>query len=179
MKRTIVLIDGTWNDEGKGADTNVAKRDPENKSALRRLILAKSVTGTPQICHYYDGVGAEGDLLNRLLGGSIGLGLKKMVQDCYGFVVDDYEGWSVSQLLPYNRVILSPDAIHHGIFFNTRNPAEERINERVHWSVLAKRGRPCTYFGRPNTPYALPNLPSSIPQDKVATITSEERAMLP
>jgi uncharacterized protein (DUF2235 family) len=64
MKRIIVLIDGTWNDEGKGADTNVAKLDPENKSALRRLILAKSVTGTPQICHYHDGVGAEGDLLN-------------------------------------------------------------------------------------------------------------------
>jgi uncharacterized protein (DUF2235 family) len=91
MKRIIVLIDGTWNDEGKGADTNVAKLDPDNKIALRRLILAKSAAGTPQICHYHDGVGTEGYLLTRLLGGSIGLGLKKIVQDCYGFVVASYE----------------------------------------------------------------------------------------
>jgi uncharacterized protein (DUF2235 family) len=32
MKRIVVLIDGTWNDEGKGDDTNVAKLDPGNKS---------------------------------------------------------------------------------------------------------------------------------------------------
>ncbi|MGC2223054.1 MAG: DUF2235 domain-containing protein, partial [Methylocella sp.] len=96
-----------------------------------------------------------------------------------GEVVNSSQGWLISQLLPYKRTILSPDAIHHGIFFNTRNPAEERINERVHWSVLAKRGRPCTYYGKPNTPYAPPNLPSNIPAQKVATITPEERALLP
>jgi uncharacterized protein (DUF2235 family) len=402
MKRIVVLIDGTWNDERRGDDTNVAKLDPGNKGALKRLILAKSAAGTLQLCHYHDGVGTQGGFLDRILGGSIGLGLKKIVQDCYSFVVANYEaddeiyvfgfsrgayaaraltgligasgiqrqanpqefeiawshyrvppavrkaqteadatdhvviqryrslvdrnafhgdrsvkcvavwdtvgsygvptgfgfaplaryitllflgfhdtrfgdhvdvglhavaiderrrpfvptfwtipkgqqprghveqtwfagvhcsvgggyadaglsdqaliwmiarvqaltglefdstavkattnpnidgevvnsskGWPISQLLPYKRVILSPDAIHHGIFLNTMNPAEERINERVHWSVLAKRGRPCTYYGKPNTPYAPPNLPSNIPGQKVATITPEERAMLP
>ncbi len=396
MKRIVVLIDGTWDYEGRGDDTNVAKID------AKRFILAKSAAGTPQICHYHDGVGTEGGLLTRFLGLAIGLGLKTIVRECYGFVVADYEagdeiyifgfsrgayaaralagligasgiqrkpdpetfeiawshyrvppavrkaateadatdhaviqryrslldrdafhsgrsvkcvgvwdtvgsygvpagfglaplaryitlfflgfhdtlfgdhvdvglhavaiderrrpfvptfwtipkgqqprghveqtwfagvhcnvgggytdvglsdqaliwmiarvqaltglefdtaavkastkpnidgevanssqGWPISQLLPYKRIILSPDAIHHGIFFNTRNPAEERINERVHWSVLAKRGRPCTYCGKPNTPYDPPNLPSSIPEEKVAVITPEERAMLP
>jgi hypothetical protein len=96
-----------------------------------------------------------------------------------GEVVNSSQGWPISQLLPYKRIILSPDAIHHGILFNTRNPAEERINERIHWSVLAKRGRRCTYYGRPNTPYTPPNLPPNIPEHKVATITPEERAMLP
>ena len=28
MKRIIILIDGTWNEEGKGNDTNIAKLDP-------------------------------------------------------------------------------------------------------------------------------------------------------
>jgi len=32
MKRVIVLIDGTWNKEGTGADTNVAKLDSGKKS---------------------------------------------------------------------------------------------------------------------------------------------------
>jgi len=28
MKRIVILIDGTWNDEGHGNDTNIAKLDP-------------------------------------------------------------------------------------------------------------------------------------------------------
>jgi uncharacterized protein (DUF2235 family) len=381
MKRIVVLIDGTWNDEKQlDKDTNVAKLDPAK--GLGRLILEHSAARMLQICHYHDGVGTQGDRLERLLGGSIGLGLKKIVLDCYDKVVGDYEagdeiyifgfsrgayaaralagligasgiqrkassqqfestwshyrepsrlqldqnafhgdrsvkcvavwdtvgsygvpagfgfaplaryitllflgfcdtrfgnhidvglhavaiderrrpfvptfwtipkkqqprghveqtwfagvhssvgggyadpglsdqaliwmiarvqaltglefdtaavkasmkpdidgevvnssqGWLISQLLPHKRIILSADAIHHGIFFNRRNRAEEHINERVHWSALAKRGRPCTYYGKPNTPYAPPNLPSNIPEQKVATITPEERALLP
>jgi uncharacterized protein (DUF2235 family) len=377
MKRIVVLIDGTWNDEGQGEDTNVAKRDPA--SALRRLILEHSaVAGTLQKSFYHSGVGAQGNPLERLFGGSMGFGLKKIVQECYDAAADDYEagdeiyifgfsrgayaaralaaligasgikrkaspqefeiawqryrkpldqnafhgdrsvkcvavwdtvgsygvpagfglaplaryitlsflgfhdtrfgnhvdvglhavaiderrrpfvptfwtipkrqqprghveqtwfagvhsnvgggyadaglsdqaliwliarvqaltglefdttavkatitpnidgevvnsskGWPMSQLLPHKRIILSADAIHHGIFFNRRNRAEEHINERVHWSVLAKRGRPCTYYGKLNTPYAPPNLPSNIPAQMVATITPEERALLP
>lgn len=376
MKRIVVLIDGTWNNEGQGKDTNVAKLHPA--SALRQLILKNSAAGTAQKSFYHPGVGTQGDHLDRILGGSLGLGLKKIVQDCYDKVADDYEagdeiyvfgfsrgayaaralaaligasgikrkassqefeiawqryrkpldqnafhrdrsvkcvavwetvgsygvpagfgfaplaryitllflgfrdtrfgdhidvglhavaiderrrpfvptfwtipkrqqprghveqtwfagvhssvgggyadaglsdqaliwliarvqaltglrfdttavkatitpnidgevvnsskGWPISQLLPHQRIILSPDAIHHGIFFNRRNRTEEHINERVHWSVLAKRGRPCTYYGKPNTPYAPPNLPSNIPAQMVATITPEERALLP
>jgi hypothetical protein len=30
-------------------------------------------------------------------------------------------------------------AIHHGYLFNGAAPDEENINERVHWSVPAKR----------------------------------------
>jgi uncharacterized protein (DUF2235 family) len=103
MKRVVILIDGTWNDEGKGAETNIAKLDPNNKSVFRRLILAKGAADTPQICHYHDGVGTEGDLLNRLLGGSIGLGLKKIVQDCYGFIVGDYEAGDEIYILGFSR----------------------------------------------------------------------------
>ncbi len=53
------------------------------------------------------------------------------------------------------------------------------INERVHWSVLAKRGRACVYDGKPDTPYAPPNLPADIPADKIAEQTPEERALWP
>ena len=41
--------------------------------------------------HYHDGVGADGDLVTKLLGGAVGLGLTKIIQDAYGFVVADYE----------------------------------------------------------------------------------------
>jgi hypothetical protein len=84
----------------------------------------------------------------------------------------------VSQLFPYHRVVLSPEAVHHGYFFNIRRPEVENINEKIHWSALAKRGRPCTVFGVPNTPYSPDNLPLAIPSEKVAAITSEEQTLL-
>jgi hypothetical protein len=70
-------------------------------------------------------------------------------------------------------------AIAHGTLFNSADPAEEHINERVHWSVLSKRGRPCTVFGVPNTRYEPANLPADVPPERVADVTIEERALLP
>jgi hypothetical protein len=96
-----------------------------------------------------------------------------------GEVVDSSKGWIIDQTFPHGRVILSPDAIEHGAFFNTANSDEMHVNERVHWSVIRKRGQKCTVFGVPNTPYAPPNLPASIRPDQIADITPEEQAMLP
>ncbi len=97
MKRIVVLIDGTWDYEGRGDDTNVAKID------AKRFILAKSAAGTPQICHYHDGVGTEGGLLTRFLGLAIGLGLKTIVRECYGFVVADYEAGDEIYIFGFSR----------------------------------------------------------------------------
>jgi hypothetical protein len=95
-----------------------------------------------------------------------------------GEVYDSTAGWLVSRRYPYIRVILSPDAIHHGYFRSTNEPQEEHINEKVHWSVLKKRGKPCTVFGAPNTVYNPPNLPAAIPSDRIAAITPEEQALI-
>jgi uncharacterized protein (DUF2235 family) len=403
MKRIVVLIDGTWNQEGIGDDTNIAKLDPNYAGAGTPLIKAVSSAGILQKAFYHKGVGAESDLVKRLLGGAVGLGLKKIVQDAYQTVVENYEqgdeiyisgfsrgayaaralagligasgiqrtanqrgfdiawdhyrvdpavragtraagssdtktisnfndataqnafhadnkikcvavfdtvgsygipagiglaplaryvalvflgfndtkfgkhidvglhavavderrrpfvptfwtapkgqpptghveqtwfagvhcnvgggyrdsglsdaaliwmvariealtglefdpvrvkavtrpanadgevydsskGWIVDEMFPHSRVVLSPDAIEHGAFTNTANPDEEHINERIHWTVMRKRGRPCTYFGVPNTPYEPPNVAAAIPPDKIAAITPEEQALWP
>jgi uncharacterized protein (DUF2235 family) len=403
MKRIIILIDGTWNQEGIGDDTNIARLDPNYAGAGMPLIKAVSSAGILQKAFYHKGVGAESDLVKWLLGGAIGLGLKKIVQDAYRTVVENYEqgdeiyisgfsrgayaaralagligasgiqrttnqrgfdiawdhyrvdpavragtraagssdaktisnfndataqnafhadnkikcvavfdtvgsygipagiglaplaryvalvflgfndtkfgehidvglhavavderrrpfvptfwtapkgrpprghveqtwfagvhcnvgggyrdsglsdaaliwmvariealtglefdpvrvkdvtrpanadgevydsskGWIVDEMFPHSRVVLSPDAIEHGAFANTANPGEEHINERIHWTVMKKRGRPCTYFGVPNTPYEPPNVAAAIPPDKIAAITPEEQALWP
>ena len=67
---------------------------------------------------------------------------------------------------------LSPDAIHHGYVSNTANPREEHINERVHWSVIAKREEQKTPLYDPT------NLPQHIPTENVAGLTVEERQLL-
>jgi len=79
---------------------------------------------------------------------------------------------------PHGRVILSPDAIEHGLFFNTANADEEHVNERVHWSVIDRRNAAsCLMFGKP-AKYAPDNLPATIPDDRIVKITPEEQALL-
>ncbi len=90
MKRIVVLIDGTWDKQGTGADTNVAKLDSANKTISQAFIKAQATDGAVQNAHYHDGVGAERNLLVRGLGLIFGWGLKKIIQDAYGFVVADY-----------------------------------------------------------------------------------------
>jgi uncharacterized protein (DUF2235 family) len=403
MKRIVILIDGTWNEEGIGNDTNIAKLDPNYAGAGTPLIKAVSSSGMLQKAFYHKGVGAESDLVKRLLGGAIGLGLKKIIQDAYQTVVSNYEpgdeiyisgfsrgayaaralagligasgiqrstnqqgfdiawdhyrldpavragtktastgeaktindfnnasaqnafhadnrikcvavfdtvgsygipagiglaplaryvalevlgfndtkfgehidvglhavavderrrpfvptfwtapkgqpprghveqtwfagvhcnvgggyadsglsdaaliwmiariealtglefdpvsvkaavrpanvdgevydsskGWIVDETFPHYRIVLSPDAIEHGAFINKANPAEEHINERIHWTVMKKLSRPCTYFDVPDTPYKPSNVAVPIPPDKIAAITAEEQALWP
>jgi hypothetical protein len=73
---------------------------------------------------------------------------------------------------PHYRSILSPDAIHHGYVSNTADPREENINERVHWSVIAKHQEQMTPL------YDPPNLPPHIPAEKIAGLTDQERQLL-
>ena len=90
MKRIVILIDGTWNKEGEGADTNVAKLDAGKQATSASLILPVATGGISQRVHYHDGVGADGPWIRRLLGGALGLGLKKIVRQAYEALANDY-----------------------------------------------------------------------------------------
>jgi uncharacterized protein (DUF2235 family) len=96
-----------------------------------------------------------------------------------GEVVDSTLGWIVDRTWPHFRAVLSPDAIEHKAFVNAPNAKWENVNERVHWTVLKKRGQPCAYYGKRDTPYLPPNLPGAIPAEKIAGITPEEAALWP
>jgi uncharacterized protein (DUF2235 family) len=103
MKRIVMLIDGTWNEEGKGNDTNIAKLDPNYKGAGAPLIKPVAVDGTAQKVFYHEGVGNDPDLLKHLLGGAIGFGLKQIVQDAYRTVAENYERGDEIYILGFSR----------------------------------------------------------------------------
>jgi hypothetical protein len=102
-----------------------------------------------------------------------------------GGIVDSAKDWIIDKTFPHRRIILPANAIHHGYFSNTENPKEDRINERIHWSVVQKRGHLCTMFPDsksvhgPKSPYEPLNGPTIIPPDRIADITPEEKALLP
>jgi Uncharacterized alpha/beta hydrolase domain (DUF2235) len=97
MKRIVILIDGTWDKEGTSGNTNVAKL------GVNALIKRRAANGTVQQVRYHDGVGAYGDVLKKILGGAVGLGLKKIVLDCYGFLVGDYEAGDEIYIFGFSR----------------------------------------------------------------------------
>ncbi len=91
MKRIIILIDGTWDQEGSGSNTNVAILDPANTAAGPPLIRPSGKDGIEQRVVYHKGVGTDPDFLKHWLGGSIGLGLKQIVLDAYASLVKLYD----------------------------------------------------------------------------------------
>jgi uncharacterized protein (DUF2235 family) len=106
MKRIIMLIDGTWNEEGKGNDTNIAKLDPnypKDKEAAAPLIKPVAADGTKQLAFYHDGVGNDPDFVKHWLGGAIGIGLRKIVLDAYQTVATNYERGDEIYILGFSR----------------------------------------------------------------------------
>jgi uncharacterized protein (DUF2235 family) len=103
MKRIIILIDGTWNEEGKGNDTNIAKLDPNYKAAGVPLIKPVAADGTMQKAFYHDGVGSDPDFVKHWLGGAIGIGLRKIVEDAYQTVATNYERGDEIYILGFSR----------------------------------------------------------------------------
>ncbi len=83
MKRLIVCSDGTFGSPQKANVTNVVK--------LRDAIAARGTDNAPQRVFYDRGVGTEGTVLHRLIGGATGAGLSKNIQDCYRFLMYNYE----------------------------------------------------------------------------------------
>ena len=98
MRRLVVCCDGTWNrpdhlDQGVAAPTNVAK--------FALALADQDDAGNPQVVHYQAGVGTR--RRERLLGGGFGVGLSRNVQECYRFLVDNYEPGDKLYLLGFSR----------------------------------------------------------------------------
>src|SRR5258708_34810215 len=79
-KRLIVCCDGTWNrpdelDNGHPAPTNVSK--------LANTILPADANRMPQVIYYHTGVGSDGDVIDHVAGGAFGVGIDRIIEDCY------------------------------------------------------------------------------------------------
>jgi len=87
--------------EQSRADTNVAKLDSAKK--IQPFIQATAANGTVQHVFYHDGVGSEGDFVQRVLGGAIGCGLKKIIREVYEYIVTDYASGDELYIFGFSR----------------------------------------------------------------------------
>lgn len=87
MKRLIVCCDGTWQNLECSYPTNVVK--------IAQAIESTSQDGISQIVYYDTGIGTEGNTplskkIDRVLGGGLGKGIDKNIQDAYLFLCLNY-----------------------------------------------------------------------------------------
>lgn len=95
MKRIITCSDGTWNEPTKSERTNVQK--------IFDFIIRKDPAGVTQIKIYDEGVGAQGNLVTRLLNGATGKGIDENIVDIYKFIVWNYEPGDEIYLFGFSR----------------------------------------------------------------------------
>jgi uncharacterized protein (DUF2235 family) len=80
MKNIVICSDGTWNSPEKESQTNVLR--------LSRAISPRDTASNEQVVFYDWGVGSD---RKTSTGGITGAGLDKNIQDCYRFLVQNYD----------------------------------------------------------------------------------------
>ena len=79
MKRLIVCCDGTWLDSQSGLMQGKLPI-PSNVTRLSQAIKSISRDGIPQVVYYQAGIGSQGELLTRVIGGATAQGLSENIR---------------------------------------------------------------------------------------------------
>jgi hypothetical protein len=101
-----------------------------------------------------------------------------------GNIPDSAEKYPIDRNFPRRREMFPAGAPANSLVSSSGDPAEEQVNEKIHWSVLAKLGRSCNIYGA-NSRYDPPNLKEAMARlgsnlaGRVASITEEEARLLP
>ncbi|KAF2464750.1 uncharacterized protein BDR25DRAFT_95065 [Lindgomyces ingoldianus] len=102
FKRLIVACDGTWLNSDNGL-VNGKLSIPSNVTRISRAIKPVSQDGIPQIVYYHFGVGTQGGLVDRVVGGTLGEGLGDAVREGYSFLANNYHPGDEIFLLGFSR----------------------------------------------------------------------------
>lgn len=110
-KKLIVCCDGTWRDSDSGIlkGTSLAwlwngqQQVNTNVTRISRAIRSTDSQGRQQIVYYQAGVGSEGNLIERLVGGALGVGLAANIREAYSFLANNYVTGDGIYLIGFSR----------------------------------------------------------------------------
>lgn len=96
MKRVVLCLDGTWNDDGAGSIlTNVAK--------LHQVVAKTDSNGIAQMSHYLAGIASTKGETAQFLKGAVGFGIDDRIRHAYTLLVKDYEAGDEIHLFGFSR----------------------------------------------------------------------------
>ncbi|KAF2453345.1 hypothetical protein BDY21DRAFT_374914 [Lineolata rhizophorae] len=88
-KRLIVCADGTWHNADDGM-LNGELETPSNVARLSRAIKSVGDDGVPQIVYYQRGVGTRGNVVERVVSGVTGDGVRENILSAYSFLCNNW-----------------------------------------------------------------------------------------
>ncbi len=87
-KKIVICCDGTWNKPE--VIRNPKRYRPTNVLRLARSVLTADNDGRHQVIYYDSGVGTDGGIGHRIVGGATGYGLSSRIIKAYRFVCHNY-----------------------------------------------------------------------------------------
>jgi len=101
-KKLVVACDGTWQNGDAGFDkspfSDPTAQIPSNVVRIVRALNHHDENGVPQISFYQRGLGTDGDLEDKLLGGMTGFGISEHIREAYAFVANNYDPSTAEEL---------------------------------------------------------------------------------
>ena len=89
-KRLVICCDGTWNEPDQSVDSSAAdETEPTNVLKIVRGLAPVDGRRFPQVVYYDTGVGTRG-LADKYVGGGLGGGLSRNIQQAYRFIANNY-----------------------------------------------------------------------------------------
>jgi len=100
MKRLIVCCDGTWNNPEQEQNGIPA---PSNVYKLYNALAMRGDDGVEQLKYYHPGVGGEGGITEKVLGGSLGVGIGRHICSAYHWLARHYQEGDAIFLFGFSR----------------------------------------------------------------------------
>ncbi|KAL9027664.1 MAG: hypothetical protein Q9196_003852 [Gyalolechia fulgens] len=76
---------------------------PSNVTRIGQAVKAKSSDGVPQVVFYQPGVGTEGGIVNKIIGGATAKGLSQNIREAYAFLAHNYSNGDEIFLIGFSR----------------------------------------------------------------------------
>lgn len=93
---------GTWLDSDNGLRDGKLPVE-SNVTRLSRAVKPESLDKVPQVVYYQGGVGSDGNIIDRILGGATAQGISENIREGYEFIATNYARGDEIYLVGFSR----------------------------------------------------------------------------
>lgn len=131
MKRLILCCDGTWNNPEQEQGGIPA---PSNVYKLYNALAARGADGVEQLKYYHPGVGGEGGVVDKVLGGSLGVGIGRHICSGLHWLARNYREGDAIYLFGFSRGAFTVRSLGGALAVGL--PDLEGVDTALGWKII-------------------------------------------